>query len=95
MAKSQKTKKPAADTASTKPGRPPGRTNDAVLQTTAAISRCPKCGSTERVPYYNRRERAIAGVTPEGHPYTHVVWRRTRCENCGQVRDDRTYEQRP
>lgn len=77
------------------PGRPAGSPNEQAVQTTVPISRCPKCGSTERVPYYNRRERAISGVTPDGHPYTHVVWRRTRCENCGQVRDDRTYEQRP
>lgn len=55
---------------------------------------CPTCSSTEREPYFNVRERAIAGER-DGRPYTHVVWRRTRCKACGQTRDDKAFEHRP
>lgn len=56
-------------------------------------SRCRKCGSTERTGYGHTREVAHGGVH-EGQAYTHVVWRRTSCTNCGQVRDDISRENR-
>lgn len=56
-------------------------------------SACKVCGSTEREPYFNVRERAIAGER-DGQPHTHVVWRRTRCKACTQTRDDIAYENR-
>lgn len=62
---------------------------------TVETSRCEKCGSTERTPYRSTKERQIHGrdhVT--GLPYTHVVWRRTQCLNCKQMRVDRTFENR-
>jgi hypothetical protein len=59
----------------------------------ATPTRC-KCGSTERERYFHTLKRAIAGVTAGGQPYTHVVWRRTRCRACGQVRTDRGRENR-
>jgi hypothetical protein len=60
---------------------------------TVEASRCRKCGSTERTGYGHTREHAYAGLY-DGKPYTHVVWRRTSCAKCGQVRDDRTLENR-
>lgn len=77
-----------------KAGRPAGRRNHVVAHATAQVTRCPKCGSTERLPYWLKREKAIAGVDAAGQPFTHVVWRRTRCADCGQVRDDRHVENR-
>lgn len=55
-------------------------------------SRC-KCGSTRRGPYHNVVTRAIAGEDENG-PYTHVVWARTECLDCGQHRRDRRRENR-
>lgn len=60
-----------------------------------SLSRCQKCGSTDRTPY-NRTttiERQIAGEH-DGQPFSHVVWRRTSCRNCGQARQDKTFELR-
>jgi hypothetical protein len=91
-------KKPSTKTQSAKPQatRTPAplerKTKPPVVE--AHATACPACGSTERVPYFNVRERAIAGVTPGGRPFTHVVWRRTRCTPCGQTRDDKTFELR-
>lgn len=80
---------PAAD----KPkGRPPGSPNVTEV-VTVAPSRCRKCLSTERTPYVNALEREIAGVH-EGQPYTHIIWRSTKCAKCGQGRKDRTFEHR-
>lgn len=55
-------------------------------------SRCPKCQSTDREAYHNVRELAIDSVTPDGERYNRVIWRRTRCKNCGQVRIDKSFE---
>ena len=55
-------------------------------------SRCKTCGSIERGPYGNIRRLPYAGVTPDGRVYTTVVWRRTKCKQCGQVRDDKSFE---
>ena len=60
----------------------------------ADVSRCPKCGSTEREPYHHPRELAQGGEDRDGNAYTHVVWRNTACRSCGQARVDRTYENR-
>lgn len=59
-------------------------------------SRCTRCGSTARTGYSGTTEvaRAIPGETPEGKPYTHIVWRRTCCRDCGQVRCDKSFENR-
>jgi hypothetical protein len=45
---------------------------------------CPACGSPDREPYFNIRRQAHDGGV--------IVWRRTRCRVCGQIRDDRTTE---
>jgi hypothetical protein len=60
---------------------------------TVALSRCRACGSTDREGYYGVRVLQMAGAH-EGEPYTHIVWRRTRCRCCGQMRVDRSYEHR-
>jgi len=54
-------------------------------------SACPRCGSTDRTPYYHTRTLAITGRIL-GQPYDHIVYRYTRCRACGQHRVDRHYE---
>lgn len=61
---------------------------------TVATSRCPTCGSTDRDPYYGVKTMAHGGITADGDLYTHVVWRRTRCCACGQIRIDKSFESR-
>ena len=90
MAKKPANKKPVASKPAAKPKKPRSR-NVPVVQ--AEVTACGACGSTDRQPYFNVRERAIAGVR-DGKPFTHVLWKRTRCTNCGQIRDDRSYENR-
>ena len=57
-----------------------------------AKTRCEKCGSTSRDPYYGVITRDIAGKTADGGDFTQVVWRRTRCKKCGQHRTDKSFE---
>jgi hypothetical protein len=64
-------------------------------QSVSQPSRCKKCGSTRREPYHGRKELEFSGQDKEGKPFTHVVWRRTSCSDCGQARVDRHYENRP
>lgn len=61
---------------------------------TVAASRCRACGSTDRDQYFATRVLAIDGMTSDGELYTHVVWRRTRCQGCGQYRIDKSFENR-
>lgn len=75
-------------------GRPPGSPN--ITDVVDVIpSCCRKCGCTERTPYVNAQEMAYGGVTGTGRQYTHIVWRSTRCVECGQGRRDRVFENRP
>ncbi len=55
------------------------------------VSRCPKCQSTSRTPYTDKRVHNFAGVK-NGVPFTHVIWRPTKCRKCGQARVDKFYE---
>lgn len=59
-------------------------------------TRCQKdnCNSTEREPYFGVIERYLPGRDENGLPYTHVIWRRTRCKKCGQARRDISRENR-
>jgi uncharacterized Zn finger protein len=58
------------------------------------LSRCPRCGSTEREMYRKpRREVCCRGIR-DGKAYTHVIFRTTACTACGQVRRDVFYENR-
>jgi hypothetical protein len=77
------------------PGRPAGAAN--VQETTVVHpARCPRCDSTEKTVLGSLADQAFAG-TADGRPYTHIVRRRVRCTtpHCGQVRIERTYENRP
>lgn len=59
-----------------------------------SVTRCAKCGSTDRLPYFGTITKPISGLDPDGNPFTHVIWRRTRCKSCGQTRIDRHRENR-
>lgn len=62
---------------------------------TTETARCSECGSTERERFNNTRELYYPGTDDKGNPYTHIVWRRTRCVHCKLVRVERTFENRP
>jgi len=76
------------------PGRPKGSTNADADVITVEPSRCRRCGSTRRSDYYGKTEQAFRGEH-NGQPFTHIVRRRTKCLDCGQLRVDRAYENRP
>lgn len=90
----EKKEKAAKEKAAKTRGRPAGSPNHAVEHGEATLSRC-KCGSTSRGEYFARVERKQTGVDSAGKSYTHIVWRRCKCNACGQYRVDRTYENRP
>jgi hypothetical protein len=79
-----------------KNGRPKGAKNRDVEIADGQLTSCPKCGSTKRTPYFNRRDLPIAGLhLVTGKPYTSIVIRRTSCGDCGQHRDDRHFAYKP
>ncbi len=54
---------------------------------------CPVCGSLEvDGKRHNTNRVETSGVTPEGSPYSVVVFRRCKCANCGQTRIEKTFE---
>ena len=57
------------------------------------LSRCPKCGSTDRAPYSAKTVVNFDGISPSGQPYASIVLRYTQClnENCRQHRVDRFF----
>jgi hypothetical protein len=80
----------------TKKGRPKGSTNREVEQVAVPATACPKCGSTRRAPYFNRREIPYAGTCfLTGQVYTSIIVRRCSCVDCGQFRDDRQLVNQP
>ena len=76
------------------PGRPKGSKQTVPDFVNVEPSRCKRCGSTRRSDYYGKTEQAFRGEH-NGRPFTHIVRRRTRCLDCGQLRIDRAYESRP
>jgi len=82
-------------------GRPAGSPNAHRQVVRAVPPRCPSCNSTDREPYSAIiREMEHGGEAPDGKAYTHVVWRRTKCRDCGQhltvaLYENRTLEPRP
>jgi hypothetical protein len=77
-------------------GRPKGSQNRSVDQVDAPATACPKCRSTCRDAYFNRRTLNVSGVCfVTQQPYTSIVIRRTRCGDCGQYRDDRQLVNEP
>ncbi len=71
-------------------GRPKGSGGPPAPVEVVEPSRCPKCGSTERSPYFGTVTRDTAGVY-QGKPFDRIVRHRTRCGNCGQTRVDKEY----
>lgn len=75
-------------------GRPAGSKTQQRPHATAEPSRCPKCDSTKRKAYKGSPRVLEQGGMLDGKPYTHVVWRRTACADCGQARVDKSFENR-
>ena len=60
------------------PGRPEGSPNVKADQSEVVLSRCAKCGSTEREPYFGTPFEVPFAGEKDGKPYTHVVKKRTK-----------------
>ncbi len=73
-------------------GRPIGARTEVKPVVTVESSRCPSCFSTERAAYSNTCPRELSGQTPDGKPFSRVIWRHTRCLKCGSSRIDKFYE---
>jgi len=56
---------------------------------------CPNCKSLRRSDYYGVVRNEIPGITEQGSPFTHVVWKRCDCLDCGQVRIEKHKENNP
>lgn len=77
-----------------KKGRPPGRKTSDRPVSDVQLSRCHKCGSTDRVVYGKEGHTTRIpgqGKDPNGNDYTAVLLSPTRCKACGQTRFDRRY----
>lgn len=79
--------------AAAKVGRPPGAKTQKVETVEKTLSQCKGCGSTDRTPYFCRKELERADEI-DGGPYTHVVWQRTHCRQCNRLRVDKSFENR-
>lgn len=88
------TKKPAPRPKPSAAGRPAGAANREYDEVEAAPTRCRQCGSTSRSAYFGRNTVVQTGEH-EGRPYNRIVWRRCRCEACGQHRFDKSFELEP
>ena len=87
---------PPAETTATSqgPGRPKGPA-EKIPEVNASLTRCKKCNSTERTPYYGTVTRDLSGIGPDGQPFNRMTWRRTKCASCGQARADVFHEMVP
>jgi hypothetical protein len=85
-------KKATAKTTPAKRGRPKGsKTNLPTVEIIVKKTECPVCGSTKRDEYNHTRTLEYASVI-EGKEYSKVIWRNTKCLDCGQSRIDKAYE---
>lgn len=75
-------------------GRPAGSRTKNSPEAAVELSRCSKCGSTERAAYSSKHEQAYSGLDGFNQPFTHIIRSRTHCLCCGQHRVDRTLENR-
>lgn len=96
MAKKKPARPKIAATPTKPKGRPRGSKNVERDECDVIASRCKRCGSSRRKPYQSDPTTlAAAGTDPiTGASYTHVIWRRTACKDCGQARIDKCYEYR-
>jgi len=76
-----------------KRGRPAGSKTAPLVVVEVIPAACTKCGSTRR-KVLSKRERNITGNAPNGQQRTHIVWRRCKCDACGQVRAEVSHEYR-
>lgn len=60
----------------------------------ASVTSCPVCGSIRRSEYHGTVTHEISGITEEGAEFTHVIWKRCECLDCGQHRIDKYRENR-
>jgi ribosomal protein S27AE len=76
--------------------RPKGSRNVKAPVLAATPVACPRCGSTESEKVSGAENRVLAreGTAPSGQPYTHIVWKRRRCCNCGQQHTEKSFELR-
>lgn len=63
-----------------------------VVQTVPAA--CPRCAATKRSVLRISAERELRGFTSNGQARTHIIWRRVRCDACGQHYAEQTHENR-
>ena len=61
--------------------------NEKPAEVVVTASACPHCGSTDREGYAGTRARKLSGVL-NGRPYKVVIWKPTKCRNCGKRRID-------
>src|SRR4051812_14303291 len=79
-----------------KKGRPKGSANREGDVVDSPVTSCQKCGGTRRAPYFNLRVIPTSGIDrATGQVYVAVQYRRTKCLDCGQHRDDRTLVNEP
>jgi len=77
-------------------GRPLGAKTLARELVTSLPPACTHCGSTRREPYKDgvvQEERYEGQI--HGRRYNRIVWRRTRCVDCGQSLTVREYRYEP
>lgn len=87
----------AVENVETELGRPPGAENRAYDTVDKTVTRCKKCGSTDRSEYKKRHEDKLnitLNSPVDGHPYNVIIYQRCKCLACGQWRKDRSYELR-
>lgn len=87
------TSEPQTTATKSKQGRPKGAKTVKKPESTGVLTRCKRCGSTDRDRYTNPRTIQQSGIGPDGKPYNQITWRNTCCKSCGQVRVDKFYEQ--
>lgn len=76
-------------------GRPKESTNREYDQVDKVVSRCARCGSTERTEYTGRSVNNFQATytnAADGKPYNRIVYQTCQCTQCHQWRKDRSYE---
>jgi hypothetical protein len=74
------------------PGRPPGVGNLEYDTVDATLTKCQKCGSTERQKY---RKDPVIHRQPFSDKTVITTWRKTRCLKCNRARRDKYVTEEP